>query len=110
MEGSIIPTISSPRNPRGRRPVIDVIQEAAKSYHENTAEEIQNPIEKWEADINRHEETKMHNEEWRGLIPDMGQARGRLTQFKQTLYLNWYIKCILGKALDRISMSLVTLA
>ena len=56
-----------------------MIQEVAKAYHENTLEEIQKLIEKWEADINRHVETNMDTKEWRGLIPDLGQTRGRLT-------------------------------
>ena len=56
-----------------------MIQEAAKAYHKNTSEEIQKLIEKWEADINRHADTNMDTKEWRRLIPDLGQTRGKLT-------------------------------
>lgn len=104
---------SSPQSkPRGRRPTIEIIQEAAMAYHENTSEEIQQLIEKWEADINKQVETEMEmaTEEWKDLILDPGQTRGRLTQFKRTRFMYWSMKSILRKALEQISMNLVALA
>ena len=42
------------------------------------------------------------------LVPDPGQTRGKLTQFKHTLYLYWLMKEILEKALEHVVVSMAT--
>lgn len=36
-------------------------------------------------------------EDWRTLVPDLGNIRGRITQFKQTLYLYWQWKAFCAR-------------
>ena len=43
-------------------------------------------------------------EAWREVFPDLGNTKGRLTQFKHTLYLYWLIKSLMGKAMEQLSM------
>ena len=43
---------------------------------------------------------------WRTLVPDPGNTHGRIKQFKQTLYLYWLVKSLLGKAMEHISVGM----
>lgn len=54
-------------------------------------------MEEREEEIKQGSETEEDMDNWRILVPDTGNTRGRITQFKQTLYLNWLMKSLLGK-------------
>lgn len=43
-------------------------------------------------------------EDWRTLFLDPNNTRSRIAQFKETLYLYWLIKSLLGKAMEHISV------
>ena len=80
-----------------------------KAYHESTEEEIRPLIEEWEASFNRRAELMdIEAEDLRDLVPNPGKNRGRLTQFKHTLFLYWSMKGILGKALEHVNVSMAT--
>lgn len=103
---------NEPRSSRGRcdrKPVANLINEVASTSREGINEEISRLIEEWEAHMNHKESaTEIEMEDWKILVPVPGHSRGRVIQFKQTLYLYWLMKSLLGKAIEKISMSMAT--
>lgn len=89
----------------GRRPMDKTVKEAARAYKKGTNEGIRKIIEKMEERI-MEEDSEEETEEWRDLIPDSGNTRGRLFQFKQTLHLYWPMKRLVGKATEKVSMGM----
>lgn len=83
-----------------------LITEAAEAYHEGTDEGIQKLLEEWEEEIKQGNEIEEDMENWRTLVLDPGNPRGRITKFKQTLYLYWLMKNLLGKAMEQISVGM----
>lgn len=66
---------------KGRRPMDETVGEAAKAYMEGTDAGIQKIIEEMEDRI-LEEDSKDEMEEWKDLIPDPGNTKGRLSKFK----------------------------
>jgi len=88
--------------------VVNIINEVAEAYHNDSDKEIRQLIEKWEADLNRHTGYKeIEAEDWRVLVPVPGHTCDRIKQFKHTLFLYWSMKGIMGKALEQISLNMV---
>lgn len=72
------PSSSSGR--RGKKPVVNLINEATTAYREGTSKEIKRLIEEWEANLNHQANaTKIEMEDWRILVSDPGHTRGRVT-------------------------------
>lgn len=46
---------------------------------------------------------------WRTLVSDAGNTHGRITQFKQTMYLYWLMKSLVGKAMEQISVGMAVI-
>lgn len=72
----------------------------ASTYHEGTLKEIWNFIEEWEAELNKQPgnmETDV--KEAREMVSGSKNTHGGVTQYKQTLFLYWSMKSLLGKAL-----------
>jgi len=64
-------------------------------------------IEYWEEDIKQESEPKEEIDNWRMLVPNLGNTRGRTTQFKHTLYLYFLMKSLLGKVMEQIFVGMV---
>lgn len=71
----------------GRKSVERLISESTGAYREGTNQEIQTLLEEWEAEVKQESEADTELKDWRVLVPDLGNTRGRITQFKRTLYL-----------------------
>lgn len=100
------PSTSNKR--RGRKPMANMISEATAAYKEGTKEEIRRLIAEWEEDINQQASVdEAELEDWKLLVPDLGNTSGRGTQFKQTLHLYWLMKCLLSKAMEQIWMTAI---
>lgn len=83
----------------------EAIQEAAKAYMRDTDEGIRETIEDMEAEV-KEEESEGEMEEWRGMVSDSGNTRGRMSQYKQILHLYWLMKGLLCKAVEQVSMGM----
>jgi len=51
--------------------------------------------------------TKEDIDKWRTLAPNPGNTCGRITQFKQVLYLYWLMKSLSGQAMEQIFVGMV---
>ena len=71
-----------------------------KAYHEGTIASIQKLLEEWEEDVKNGSETEEEMDNQRTLVLDPGNTCGKITQFKQTLYLYWLMKSLLGEAME----------
>lgn len=49
-------------------------------------------------------------EDWEYLLPDIGNTRGRMTQYKQTLHVYWTIKRLMAKAMEQVVMEMVEMS
>jgi len=67
---------------RGRKSVENLISEAVEACHEDTDEGIQKLLEEWEEEIKQGSEIEEDMENERALVPDPGNTRGRIMQFK----------------------------
>lgn len=62
---------------RGKKLVVNLINEATTTYKEGTSKEIKRLIEEWEANLNRQANaTKIEMEDWCMLVLDPGHTRG----------------------------------
>jgi len=68
---------SEPR--RGREPVECLSSEAIATYREGTYASIRKLLEDWEGEIKHEGESKEEMENWRAVIQDPGNTRGRIT-------------------------------
>ena len=84
----------------GKKSVEHLIIEVTKAYREEMDEGIRKLLEEWEEEIKQGSETKEYMDNWRTLVLDPGNTCGRITQFKQTLYMYWLMKSLLGKAME----------
>lgn len=66
-------------------------------------------MEDWEEEIKKESETEEEMENWRTLVPNPGNTRGRITQFKQTIYLYYLMKSLIRKAMDKIYVGMVVI-
>lgn len=65
---------------RGKKPVVNLVNEATTTYREGTSKEIKRLIEEWEANLNRQANaTKIEMEDFHMLVSDPGHTRGRVT-------------------------------
>lgn len=64
----------------------ETVREATKTYKKGTGKGIRKIIEEMEERI-MEKDSEEEMEEWKDLIPDPGNTRGKLSQFKQTLHL-----------------------
>ena len=84
----------------GRKLVKRLISEAAEAYCTGIDQVIQKKLDEWEEEVKQDNETNAKMDDWRNLVRDPGNTRVRITQFKQTLYLYWLMKILLGKAME----------
>lgn len=99
--------LSTSEHCRGRKSVERLISKDAEAYCEGIDEGIQKILEEWEEEVKQHSETNAKMDDQRTLVPDLGNTRGSIAQFKQTSYLYWLIKSLMGKDMEHISVSMV---
>lgn len=86
----------------GRKSVAKLINEVALEYGEGTSKDMRRLIEEWEVDLNHEASaTEIEMEDLGILMRDPRHTQGQVTQFKQTLYLYWLMKSLLGKAMEK---------
>lgn len=90
--------------PRGGRKLVErLISKATEAYREGIDEGIWKILEvQWKEEVKHDSETYAEM----SLDPDPGNTRGMITQFKKMLYLYWFMKSLLGKAMAQISVSM----
>lgn len=76
-------------NPRGRKSVENFISQVVAAYHKGMNDGIWKLMEQQEEEVKQESEMEEEMENWRTLVPDLGNTRARITQFKKTLYLYW---------------------
>lgn len=84
----------------------NIISEAVEAYHEGTDEGIWKLLEEREEEVKHENKIEEDMDELRTLVPDSGTLKGRITQFKHTLYLYWLMKILMGKAMEQISVGM----
>ena len=92
-----------------RKTLMKKIQHAEKAYCENTNENIRKIIQQMEEEATRAQ-SDSEMEDWEYLLPDPGNTRGRMTQYKQTLHVYWTIKRLMAKAMEQVAMEMVEMS
>ena len=72
---------------RGMKSIKRLISEAKIAHREGINEEISKLLEDWEEEVKQESEVDTKLDDWRVLIPEPRNTRGKITQFKKTLYL-----------------------
>lgn len=90
----------------GCKPLEHLIAKATTTYWDEMDEGNRKLIDDWEAEIKQGSEPEEEIDDWRTMVPDPWNTRGRITQFKHTLYLYFLMKRLLGKAMEHISMGM----
>lgn len=84
-----------------------IIREAFEAYHEGTEEGIQKILDEWEEEVKQGSEIEEDMDDQSKLVSDPSNTRGQIMQFKQTLYLYWMMKSVLGKAMESTLVGMV---
>lgn len=77
-------------------------RDAECAYNNETNVKIRKIIENLEKRV-MEEASDPKMEDWCPLMPDPGNTRGHLSQYKQALHMYWVMKCLLAKAMEQIA-------
>lgn len=84
-------------------------QDAEKAYNEGTNEDIRKIIQELENNV-LQEPYDPEMEEWSTLLPDLGNTRGRLSQYEQALHVYWVVKRLIAKAMEQVVDEMIEIA
>lgn len=85
---------------RGRRMEKEIIDNLFEFYSVCNPPQIQNVIQGWERESNNNEEDIEAQEKNMDLVVDLGNTRGCLSLFHQSIHTYWTLQCVLAKALQ----------
>ena len=87
---------------RGRKTKQETLHNISQAYFLGNPPQIKNRIQGWEKESHNNEEDNEAEGEILDLITDLGNTRGRLSLFNQTVHMYWIIKCVLVKAMQSL--------
>ena len=94
---------------KGRRSAQTVAQEAARTYQEDTDEDIRRIIQNLEAKV-LEKQSGSETKEWAAMVSDPGNTRGRQTLYRRSLHIYWILKSLLEKALEQVAKEMAEIA
>ena len=92
----------TPSHKRGRKSNIETLENIADTYESTTPEDIKVTIAEWEQDSEEEDTEISEQQERMEFILDLGNIRGRVSLFQQTIKTYWKFKCVLARAMESL--------